>query len=417
MRLGGLIAATIEILNAFFKKDKSIAILLKEWAAKHRFAGSSDRHHLANIIYDILRSYYSFSIIAQSDKIAARVFISLLCGEYSLSYQELYQEVTQNKYALGYLPYLEVFKNIENHAIELDNAYLALANILPWQVKHFKAAFGSEWVQEAAAFSARPPIDIRLNKLKKSNIGADFNIICDILPQALRLMPSTRFKRKQHLTSLMEYKQGHFEIQDFGSQLVAKLVDAKANMQILDYCAGAGGKSLALAADMQNKGQIFAYDKFKHRLSPIYERIKRSAATIIKPVNNLTELVAKMDIVLVDAPCSGSGTWRRFPDKKFLLKEQDLEPIIEQQLNILTKASSYVKPGGYLCYITCSIFNVENDEQIERFLLKHPSFQLDTSKRAQSPYNSYFINYGRLFTPWKSSSDGFYFACVRKAGL
>ena len=420
MRLGGIIASSAELLNNFFISKKPVSTLIKEWSVTHRFAGSNDRHKIANIIYDVLRSYNNFKVLAQSDALEEVIFISLLCGKYNISYIDLEFELSTNKYASHLLKYLSYCRDLETRAVKTNNAEFNLANIAPWQKKYFIQSFGADWVQEAAALCSRAPIDIRVNTLK-ANIEdlknrLDIKNIDNFINEALRIEATYRTEKKHNLLALDEYKKGYFEIQDFGSQIIAKLVGAKEHMQILDYCAGAGGKSLNMAAHMNNNGRIFAHDKYKYRLAPIYERIRKSGASIVRPLNRLCELDLKhnMDIVVVDAPCSGSGTWRRFPDSKYLLQEHDLLLTIHKQQTILQQASKYVKNGGYLCYMTCSLFAIENDKQIEIFINNNAQFNLDKSKIEAIKDISYFTKYGILLTPFKSNSDGFYFAALKR---
>lgn len=418
MRLGGMIAASVELLNDFFVYKKPISKLIKEWGAAHRFAGSNDRNRIANIIYDVLRSYNNFKAIAKTDALEEIIFINLLCGQYSIGYSALEFELSTNKHASHLLKYLSYCRDLEIRAVKTDDAAFDLANILQWQKKYFKKSFDANWVQEAAALSARAPVDIRVNTLKATieDIQKQLNLknIDKFIEEAFRIEACYRADKKHNLLSLDAYKKGHFEIQDFGSQVIAKLVGAKEHMQILDYCAGSGGKSLSMAAHMNNRGHIFAYDKYKYRLDHIYERIKRSGASIVRPLNNLCDLEHKMDIVVVDAPCSGSGTWRRFPDNKYLLQEHDLLHIIETQQHILQQSCKYVKKGGYLCYMTCSLFAAENDKQIEIFIKNNPQFKLDKFKLGAIKDISYFTKYGVLLTPFKSNCDGFYFAALKR---
>lgn len=177
--------------------------------------------------------------------------------------------------------------------------------------------------------------------------------------------------------------QGEIEIQDEGSQIVSLLVEAKPGLQIFDYCAGAGGKTLAMAAMMANKGRIVATDAVAWRLERSRERFKRSGVfnvecRTLEETNRkwLKRQEGRYDRVLVDVPCSGSGTWRRNPDLKIRLTEQDFDEILQKQYHIMEQASWLVKPGGRLIYATCSILRRENHDQIAQFLAKHPEFKL-----------------------------------------
>jgi 16S rRNA (cytosine967-C5)-methyltransferase len=199
-------------------------------------------------------------------------------------------------------------------------------------------------------------------------------------------------------------------------------------MQVLDLCAGAGGKTLALSAVMENEGQIYAYDADKRQLRPIFERLKRADASNVEVMNGgdekaLLELGPRFDVVLVDAPCTGTGTWRRRPDSKWRLKPESLATRLEDQRRVLDVASRLVKPGGRLVYVTCSVLPEENGDQIEGFLHRQPSFSL-------VPYNEAWLSSvgtappssadgGRgtlLLTPASHGTDGFFIAVLQAAG-
>jgi 16S rRNA (cytosine967-C5)-methyltransferase len=196
-------------------------------------------------------------------------------------------------------------------------------------------------------------------------------------------------------------------------------------MQVLDFCAGAGGKTLALSAAMANKGQVFAHDAEKARLAPIFDRIRRSenrnVQVVTKPAE-LSPLVGYMDIVLVDAPCTGSGTWRRRPDAKWRLTQRQLDARKGEQSAILDAARAYVKPGGLLVYITCSVFDEENGEQIAAFRERHKGFvPVDhrTLWDVHFPSHAAAARIGKTsdisLSPALSGTDGFYFCALRRA--
>ncbi len=181
------------------------------------------------------------------------------------------------------------------------------------------------------------------------------------------------------------------EIQDEGSQLVSLLAGAEPGMQVLDLCAGGGGKTLALAGEMNNKGQIFATDSDQRRLAPIHDRLTRAGVRNVQvrtPRNGvmpLDDLEDRMDLVLVDAPCTGTGTWRRHPDAKWRMRPNALALRVEEQAGVLNHAMRFVKPGGRLVYITCSLLDEENGAQIKAFRARHPDFALvDLAAEARS---------------------------------
>ncbi|TIV33204.1 MAG: RsmB/NOP family class I SAM-dependent RNA methyltransferase, partial [Mesorhizobium sp.] len=213
-------------------------------------------------------------------------------------------------------------------------------------------------------------------------------------------------------------------VQDEGSQLAAALAGAEPGMQVLDYCAGAGGKTLALSAEMDNKGQLFAYDAEKVRLAPIFERIRRSHNRNIQVVSKPAELAplsGHMDLVLIDAPCTGSGTWRRRPDAKWRLTERQLDARKAEQQAILDTAQAFVRPGGLLVYITCSVFDAENGEQVAAFRERHAGFApVDHRQLWEGRFPGHegaariAGNGGISLSPALSGTDGFYFHALRR---
>ena len=203
-------------------------------------------------------------------------------------------------------------------------------------------------------------------------------------------------QKRTNLNLLSEYKQGLIEVQDEGSQLIALATGIKPNESVLDYCAGAGGKSLCFAQMMHNKGKIVAHDISKISLKELQKRAERANATIITTTLHPLGL---FDHVVVDAPCSGSGTWRRNPDGRLKLTQKQLQNLIKKQQDILKKANSFVKPKGYLHYMTCSLIELENQNQMRTFLKHHSDFQLIHHQQ---------------WTPAKTNTDGFFLATFQK---
>ena len=187
--------------------------------------------------------------------------------------------------------------------------------------------------------------------------------------------------RSPHVEAEPAHGKGWYEVQDEGSQLATLLAGGRPKQQILDLCAGAGGKTLGLAAVMENTGQLYAYDSDRMRLRPIFERLKRAGvrnAQVLGPgdAEELAGLEGKMDRVVVDAPCTGSGVWRRRPDAKWRLSPQMLEARLAEQRAVLDQAALLVKPGGRLAYITCSVLPQENRDQVEAFLSRFPQYSI-----------------------------------------
>src|SRR5690606_37295617 len=272
------------------------------------------------------------------------------------------------------------------------------ADVPDWCAPLLKDAFGDDWVAEAAGLAARPPLDLRVNTLKaeREKVLAELSGMqaapTAIAPQGIRIPPIDGSGRHPNVQAEPAFQKGWFEVQDEGSQIAARLAGARPGDQVLDFCAGAGGKTLAISAMMENRGQIHAYDADRQRLAPIFDRLKRAGCRnvqVIAETEALAPLEGRMDIVLVDAPCTGPGTWRRRPDAKWRLTPQQLDTRMAEQSAILDSASRYVKPGGRIAYITCSIFDEENGSQVEAFLARSPEFKLEDHQAAwQDRFNA-----------------------------
>ena len=231
--------------------------------------------------------------------------------------------------------------------------------------------------------------------------------------------------RAPPLASDPVYVKGLVEVQDEGSQLSVLLAGAKGAMQVLDLCAGAGGKTLALAAQMENHGQIYATDADGRRLAPIFERLARSGARNVQvcapkgEADVLSDLEGRCDLVLIDAPCSGSGAWRRNPDAKWRIRPGALEQRMKDQDEALERAVRFVKVGGRMVYVTCSVLRSENEDRVAAFLAAHDDFlPLDAATQARSaglaPLAERASRFGPGFrlSPRAACTDGFYIATL-----
>jgi 16S rRNA (cytosine967-C5)-methyltransferase len=429
MRLGGRLAAAMEVLDDIAQRKRPAADALKDWGLSHRFAGSGDRGAIGNIVYDALRRKRSAGWLFDADTSRAQAFGALLL-EWKETPEALNGVLEGDRFAPALLTddeiHLATSRRLEEAPAEVQ------ADLPGWCVPFFKDAFGDDWVAEAAALSARPPLDLRVNTLKAkrdsvltelSGVGAASTALA---AGGIRIPPIDGSGRHPNVQAEPGFQKGWFEVQDEGSQVVAALAGAAPGMQVLDYCAGAGGKTLALSAAMENKGQIFAYDSYKARLAPIFDRLKRAESRNVQVVSKPLELEAlegRMDLVLVDAPCTGSGTWRRRPDAKWRLSEKQLGTRTGEQKAILDAAKAYVKPGGHLVYITCSVFPAENAGQVDAFLAREPAF---TALDHESLWSGRFADRadaaridkprGVSLTPARSGTDGFFFSALARTG-
>ncbi|HVY50511.1 MAG TPA: RsmB/NOP family class I SAM-dependent RNA methyltransferase [Devosia sp.] len=429
MRLPGRLAAAIEILADVETRHRPVSEALKAWGIDNRFAGAGDRAAIGNLVYDALRRRASHAWAMGEDTPRALV-LSVAVRDWGTTPEELNDLFSADAHAPS------VLSAGEARRLSLAEPWLeapdhVLADLPEWALPSLRRSLGDNVVQEGRALSARPPVDLRVNTLKADRPRvlrglARFGVApTDISPVGVRIAAGVRDSRTPNVQVEEGFLKGWFEVQDQGSQLAALLVGARPGEQVLDLCAGAGGKTLALAAAMENKGQIFASDRDRHRLAPIYERLKRAGArnVQVRPPGEgaLDDLSGRMDRVLIDAPCTGSGTWRRRPDAKWKLTPEQLAARVAEQAEILADGARFVKPGGVLAYVTCSLIDEENGGQTTRFLATHPQFEpidLRPALEALAPGAGgrahQAASGGLLFTPLVSGTDGFFVVLMRR---
>lgn len=419
MRLGGRLSAAMEIIQDIDTRHRPAADAMRDWGLSHRFAGSGDRAAIGNFVYDALRRRRSAAWLFDSD-----IPRALVLGAYFLETgaapQALAADLEGDHFAPE--PMSDAELQMVGERLAQDMPDTEQANLPSWCEESLKLAFGEAWVREGAALAARPPLDMRVNTLKAhrekvlkalSQTGATAS---PLAPHGVRIAPIEANGRHPNVQAEPAYRKGWFEVQDEGSQIVAELAGAAAGQQVLDFCAGAGGKTLALSARMENKGQVFAFDADKQRLAPIFDRLKRAGSRNVQVVSRLEGLEqqrGQMDLVLVDAPCTGSGTWRRRPDAKWRLTRQQLEARMAEQAAILDDAATFVRPGGRLVYITCSVFREENQNQAEAFINRNPAFRRQDhialwQQCFEAEMPAHLHQDGLVLTPASTGTDGFH---------
>lgn len=426
MRFGGRLAAAIEILEDIDARHRPAADALKDWGLSHRFAGSADRAAIGTIVYDALRRRHSAALALGGQSARAEAFGAVIL-EWGYSASSLAGELQGDKFAPEPLSAAEL-ESLER----FDPSRMpetARADIPDWCAPLLRETFDADWIAEAASLATRPPLDIRVNSLRATpeKVMAALKrhgaLAPGLAPLAIRIPPAERARRHPNVQAEPAFRKGWFEIQDLASQVAALLTGARPGEQVLDLCAGAGGKTLALSAMMENRGQVFAHDAEKQRLAPIFERIRRAGCRNVQVMaekSALEDLKGRADLVLVDAPCTGSGTWRRRPDAKWRLSQAQLETRIREQADVLRAAAGYVKPGGRLAYVTCSVFRQENDAQIESFTGDNSAFSVVDHENlwndciADSADKCRFTNSGILLTPRVTGTDGFFVCVMRK---
>jgi 16S rRNA (cytosine967-C5)-methyltransferase len=429
VRLPGRIAAAIDVLTDIDAHKRPVAEALKAWGLSNRFAGAGDRAAIGNLVYDVLRRRSSHGWAMESDAPRALV-LSVVVREWGETVEGLNDSFGGDRFAPAPITEQEAARLILADPLSGAPDHIR-ADVPVWVFPHLRDNFGDDWVAEAQALAGRPPLDLRVNTLKAARDKV-MRGLSRFAPEAeMRLTEGVRFpagerdSRTPNVQSEEGYLKGWFEVQDFGSQIVAALASPRGGEQVLDLCAGAGGKTLAMAAAMQNRGQIFAYDSDRTRLAPIYDRLKRAGVRNVQvraPGEGvLDDLVGKLDRVVVDAPCTGSGTWRRQPTAKWKLTEDQLALRVEEQRAILKEAATYLKPGGTLVYITCSVLPEENAKQATDVLATNPGFtaipgnKLWMSHFAGAKLRARFSPEGGIaVTPHSTGTDGFYVIALQK---
>jgi 16S rRNA (cytosine967-C5)-methyltransferase len=421
------VAAAIEILTDIEVKRRPAAESIKDWGIAHRFAGSGDRSAIAGLIYDALRRKASSAWI-MGEAGARSGVIGALKQLRGLSGAEIARLFTGEGHAPPPLSEQEMGR-LANGA--LDDAPAHVRGDYPeWLSAAFEASFGAGAADEGRALAERAPVDLRANALKGDRDKA-LAALAHLSPSATPFSPVgiriaiTPEGRGPALAAEPAYVRGLVEVQDEGSQLAALLSGAAAGAQVLDLCAGAGGKSLALAAMMNNQGQIYATDSDGRRLMPIFDRLERAGVRNVQvrapkgPRDILSDLAARCDLVFVDAPCSGSGAWRRSPDAKWRMRPGALEQRVKNQRETLQQAAKFVKPGGRLFYVTCSLLKAENEDQIAAFLEDQADFlPIGATHLARSAglpalaAQASKLGAGLRFSPLQTATDGFYIAAL-----
>ena len=427
------LAAAIEVLADIESRHRPVAAALKDWGVSHRFAGSRDRAAIGNIVYDTLRWRASSASAMDADTPRALV-LGTVGRRWGLGGAGLAEMIAGDPHAPEPPSEAEIARIDTADPAEVP-PYVG-ADIPEWLAPHFARTFGDDWVAEGEALARRPSLDLRANRLKadrgkvrKALTG--FGVAeTSFAPDGLRIAPTEGDGRHPNVQVEPGFQKGWFEIQDEGSQLAALMVGAGPGDQVLDLCAGAGGKTLALAASMTNKGQIFATDSDRTRLAPIFERLKRAGTrnVQVRPAGTpLADLEGRMEAVLVDAPCTGTGVWRRRPDAKWRLSERALADRIAEQATLLESAVRYLKPGGRLVYVTCSLLPEENDDRVAAFLAGHPDCAVVASRRVVEKVlpaetasrllaAALVTEHGMVLTPRRTETDGFFISVVERTG-
>ena len=429
MRPGARLAAAIEILETVESRHRPVPEALKDWGVSHRFAGSGDRAAIGNLVYDTLRWRASTAWLAGKDTPQALV-LGMVARHRGIGIDGLAQVVDGDPHAPAPLS-ADVKERLTSADLSAAPDFVR-ADIPEWLAPGFSRALGPDWIGEGEALALRPPLDLRVNRLKadrakvlKALSRLDATEM-KFAPDGLRIARTSGDRRHPNVTVEPAFQKGWLEVQDEGSQIAALMVGAAPGDHVLDLCAGAGGKTLALSAAMTNKGQILATDRDRTRLAPIFERLRRAGTRnvqIREAGAPLVDLEGRMDAVLVDAPCTGTGVWRRRPDAKWRLSDRALGERVAEQAALLSAAAGYVKIGGRLVYVTCSLLAEENSDQVDAFVSSVPGFGvvpplevIDRAGMADSLGKAVHLSAaGMTLSPGKTETDGFFVAVMERS--
>lgn len=424
MTPAGQLAAAIDLLADIEADARPADAVANSFFRNRRFIGAGDRREVSTLVWGVLRArrHLGWWLEHFGAEPTPRLLLSAQAIFTGMSLNKIALAFTAGRYGPAPLTEHEtiILEKFAGHTLEHPNMPDAVKFEIPdWILPRFVAQFGTALRAEMDALAQTAPLDLRVNALKGSRDDA----IAALRAERLDARPTPyspwglRLAARQSITQGAAFRDGIVEIQDEGSQLVALLVDAKPGMRVVDFCAGAGGKTLAIAMTMENQGHIVACDVSAPRLDGAIKRLRR--AGVHNAERHLLEQgdkwvkrqEKKFDRVLVDAPCTGTGTWRRNPDARLRLKENDLAEILPKQATILDRAQKLVKIGGRLVYATCSLLAEENEMQVAGFLARHPHF---TRINLGAPLPETLHGPSLRLTPRANGTDGFFGAVLER---
>ncbi len=414
MHPNALLELTTELIHRVMQFQHPADGVVSDFFRQHRTLGTRERHSLAETTYTVLRERLLYQHLAQSGKGELERRLAILAWQGNEGFLRAALTDTEQQWLA--------------QVSQVDRSTLAdkLRHNLPeWLATILQGALGDQFWPLVASINAPAPLDLRVNtfKVKREEAMAAFKAEgIDAQPTPYSPL-GLRIQGKPALHKLDVFMRGDVEVQDEGSQLLALMVGAKRGEMVMDFCAGAGGKTLALGAEMRNTGRLYAFDTSGHRLASLKPRLARSGLSNVFPAQiaherdeRIKRLAGKLDRVLVDAPCSGLGTLRRNPDLKWRQTPQSVAELQVKQAAILASAARLLKPGGRLVYATCSLLDVENEGIAEAFTAERaadfkvmPAVDALAKAHVSEPDSLVRGDYLRLW-PHVHATDGFFAA-------
>jgi 16S rRNA (cytosine967-C5)-methyltransferase len=440
MRLSGRLSASIEILADFDARRVPLKTAIADWSRNNRYAGAKDRAWISGLCLDVLRRRNSLAA-AMGDEGPRALVLGAMRFLWKVSSKEIADATAEEPHGAGELTADETQALNSPPLTPAQGEAVHISGDFPeWLTPNIERVFGDNAARVMSAFAERADVDLRLNELKTTPDKALAALksvkgkALPVLTTAARIAAPDPSEKAPAVTVIPAFNKGWVEVQDLGSQIAAAAAGDIKGAQVIDYCAGGGGKTLALAAMMETTGQIYAYDRDARRLQPLYHRAKRAGVRNLQVLNPSTDkpaleaLHGKMDVVFVDAPCSGAGTWRRHPDTKWRLTEKQLATRLKEQDQVLEEAARFVKPGGRLVWITCSFLMEENEDRLSVFLDQHKDFSFAPAIDAVKA-SGLLTEEGRQMislcatpdralrlTPDRIRADGFFIAVLERHG-
>lgn len=424
MKDSARLECTLEILALHDESKKPLDQISHGYFKTRRYIGSKDRQAISAYVYGVMRHRASCDWWALERGLSPLLMGSMEAARIRLlAYLWIFEKVKREMIGILFSGEQYAPARLSDKECSIFEKLPELENKSPWVEGEFpewlypflKRRFGENIKQEMRAFLKQAPLDLRVNTLKTTREDA----LASLTQTGLVTAPTPfspwglRCEGRENITQIKAFQEGCIEVQDEGSQLVVKIMDASPGQSILDLCAGAGGKALALAACLENKGRVVATDTAGWRLKRTKERLKRAGAfnVELRELSGLQDKWIKrqkerFDHVLVDAPCSGSGTWRRNPDQKWNVTLKDIQELTALQKSLLDSAAPLVKRGGSLIYATCSLLCEENEDVATSFLEKNPNFTL-------IPCGLKGENFLSL-SPLQNGTDGFFAAKFKR---
>ncbi len=425
MRFAAQVQTSIDILSIINTEGTPADRVLNIYFRKNRYIGSKDKRAISTYVFAVIRQKLSLGYLleqAGAKKITERL---LLAASLMSEHENLNEIFNGQQYSPTEFNKREesIIDKVDFSSLESAPRHIRL-NIPLWLEEKIEPSLGTHYEEAIQALNERATTDIRVNTLLSTKEKVLEQLLSeDIAVEETPISPiGLRFTERVSLMNHTLYQSGQIDIQDEGSQLLSLLTNVKAGDTVIDYCAGAGGKTLAMAAMMLNKGKIIACDIHSKRLEELVKRCKRAKAKIVSTLNlsdhKLDKFTDSADTVLIDAPCSGTGTWRRSPTQRWQLTQEALVSLLSTQQDILQKAAGLVKPGGQILYATCSILSEENEEQVKTFLKNNPDFkygELHALAKFGTKSECFIATKHDFKTyPHLSNADGFYICAIEK---